>query len=77
MLKQVSYCDRCKKECATYYTVYIYGWTLNSKDGRQSLEAAAQNVETNFCKAFGTENHFCGDCINEFKRFMREDVKSK
>lgn len=68
------FCDRCGKECvegSAYYTIDIYGFDVNpTNDGRMSLDAATQNMETNLTKAAKTQRHYCKQCKDEIAQFM-------
>jgi hypothetical protein len=68
-------CDRCKKkvEGNTYYTIDIYGHSIGGIGF--SIDAAAQNVETNTAKMFGAQKHICPLCIGFIKRFIDGTIK--
>lgn len=69
-------CDRCQKICSgsTYYTIDIYGHDINpTNDRRVSFSTAVQNTIQNTDKMFGTERHYCKDCINKIKTFLQSE----
>jgi hypothetical protein len=74
MIKNLVICDRCGKECSgtTYYTIEIYGKDIiPSNDGRQSFTTVLENLASNSMKIFGGGKHYCEECKNALKQFLK------
>lgn len=64
-------CDRCKKEIedTNHWTINIY--EQEDKYGMHTATGAVNNMYTNSNLAFGKEEIYCRDCIDEILKFIK------
>ena len=73
MITNMVICDRCHNDCGekTYFTININAHDVTpTNDGRCCFDTLAHNLNEKCRRIFGSERHYCKECVKEFEKFM-------